>query len=52
MLLAIKGDFPKPKEPLVYARCHFLVMDVRDHRITRVRVKIVNADETGTEKAS
>lgn len=48
MLLAIKGDFPKPKEPLVYARCHFLVMDVRDHRITRVRVKIVNADETGT----
>ena len=27
MLLAIKGDFPKPKEPLVYARCHFLVMD-------------------------
>ena len=52
LLLAIKGDFPKPKEPLVYARCHFLVMDVRDHRITRVRVKIVNADETGTEKAS
>lgn len=52
MLLAIKGDFPKPKEPLVYARCHFLVMDMRDHRITRVRVKIVNADETGTEKAS
>ena len=52
MLLAIKGDFPKSKEPLVYARCHFLVMDVRDHRITRVRVKIVNADETGTEKAS
>lgn len=52
MLLAIKGDFPKPKEPLVYARCHFLVMEVRDHRITRVRVKIVNADETGTEKAS
>ncbi|MDE6161130.1 MAG: gliding motility-associated protein GldE, partial [Muribaculaceae bacterium] len=34
MLLAIKGDFPKDKEPLVYGRCRFLVLDVTDHRIT------------------
>ncbi len=41
MLLAIKGDFPKDKEPLVYGRCRFLVLDVADHRITSVRVKIM-----------
>lgn len=41
MLLAIKGDFPKEKEPLVYGRCRFLVLDVIDHRITEVRVKIM-----------
>ena len=41
MLLAIKGDFPKDKEPLVYGRCRFLVLDVTDHRITEVRVKIM-----------
>ena len=41
MLLAIKGDFPKDKEPLVYGRCRFLVLDVADHRINEVRVKIM-----------
>jgi CBS domain containing-hemolysin-like protein len=41
MLLAIKGDFPKDKEPLVYGRCRFLVLDVDHHRITSVRVKIM-----------
>lgn len=41
MLLAIKGDFPKDKEPLVYGRCRFLVLDVTDHRITEVRVKVM-----------
>lgn len=41
MLLAIKGDFPKEKEPLVYGRCRFLVLDVIDHRIAEVRVKIM-----------
>lgn len=41
MLLAIKGDFPKDKEPLVYGRCRFLVLDVADHRISSVRVKIM-----------
>lgn len=41
MLLAIKGDFPKDKEPLVYGRCRFLVLDISDHRIVSVRVKVM-----------
>lgn len=41
MLLNIKGDFPSNKEPLVYGRCRFLVLDVSDHRITEVRVKVM-----------
>lgn len=41
MLLAIKGDFPKEKEALVHGRCRFLVLDIVDHRITGVRVKIM-----------
>jgi len=41
MLLAIKGDFPKDKEPLVYGRCRFLVLNVTDHRIASVRVKVM-----------
>lgn len=41
MLLAIKGDFPKEKEPLVCGRCRFLVLDVADHRIVSVRVKVM-----------
>ncbi|MCM1067839.1 MAG: gliding motility-associated protein GldE [Muribaculaceae bacterium] len=41
MLLAIKGDFPKDKEPLVYGRCRFLVLEIVDHRITEVRVKVM-----------
>ena len=43
MLLAIKGDFPKDKEPLVYGRTRFLVLDISDHRIQSVRVKIMDA---------
>lgn len=41
MLLNIKGDFPHDKEPLVYGRCRFLVLDITDHRITEVRVKVM-----------
>lgn len=41
MLLAIKGDFIKEKEPVAYGRCRFLVLDVTGHRITSVRVKIL-----------
>ena len=41
MLLAIRGDFPKEKEPLVYGRCRFLILDIAHHRITSVRVKVM-----------
>ncbi len=44
MLLAIKGDFPKEKEPLAYGRCRFLVLDISDHRIAEVRVKVLPPD--------
>lgn len=46
MLLAIKGDFPKDKEPLVYGRCRFLILDISDHRITEVRVKVMPEIQT------
>lgn len=41
MLLTIKGDFPKEKESLVYGHCRFLVLDIEQHRIGSVRVKIM-----------
>lgn len=41
MLLAIKGDFPREKESLVYGRCRFLVLDITQHRIVSVRVKVM-----------
>ena len=41
MLLAIKGDFPKEKESLVYSRCRFLILDIDHHRIASVRVKVM-----------
>ena len=41
MLLTIKGDFPKEKEPLVYGRCRFLVLEIVGHRISSVRVKVM-----------
>lgn len=41
MLLAIKGDFPKEKEPLVYQHCRFLVLEINGHRITNIRVKVM-----------
>jgi len=40
MLLAIKGDFPREKESIVYGRCRFLVLDISAHRIANVRVKV------------
>ncbi len=49
MLLAIKGDFPKDKESIVYGRCRFLVLSVTQHRIASIRVKVmpgVQPDET------
>lgn len=48
MLLAIKGDFPREKEPLVYGRCRFLVLDVTHHRIAEVRVKVMAETQPDT----
>ena len=41
LLLNLKGDFPKEKEPIVYGRFHFLVLNVLKHRIVDVRVSIL-----------
>ena len=46
MLLAIKGDLPKEKEPLVYGRCRFLILDMEHHRIASVRVKVMSEVQT------
>jgi gliding motility-associated protein GldE len=46
MLLAIKGDFPKDKEPLVYGRCRFLVLQIDHHRIASVRLKVMPEVQT------
>lgn len=46
MLLAIKGDFPKEKESLVYGRCRFLILDIQGHRISSVRVKVMDEVQT------
>lgn len=45
MLLAIKGDFPKEKEPMVYGRCRFLVLRVAEHRIVSVRVMVMPKED-------
>ena len=41
LLLSIKGDFPKEKEPIAYGCCKFLVLTVVKHRIEKVRVSII-----------
>lgn len=51
MLLAIKGDFPKEKEPLVYDRCRFLILEINGHRIANVRVKVM-PEEVAADKES
>lgn len=45
MLLAIKGDFPKEKESIVYGRCRFLILSIHQHRIVNVRVKVMPEDQ-------
>lgn len=42
LLLAIKGDFPMKKESLVAGRCRFLVLEIQRHRITSVRVRVMD----------
>lgn len=50
MLLAIKGDFPKEKEPLVYGRCRFLILDIEHHRIASVRVKVMPSHQADSQE--
>lgn len=50
MLLALKGDFPKKKEPLVYGRCRFLILDIDHHRIASVRVKVMPETQSDATK--
>ncbi len=45
LLLEIKGDFPQRKETFVCGRCHFMVIDIERHRITRVRVAVMPQPE-------
>lgn len=45
LLLEIKGDFPQKKEAFVKGRCHFLVLGLERHRITSIRVSIVEKEE-------
>ncbi|MDD2960483.1 MAG: gliding motility-associated protein GldE [Muribaculaceae bacterium] len=40
LLLEIKGDFPKEKEPITFGKCNFLVLDIDKHRIASIKVKI------------
>ncbi|MDE7410816.1 MAG: gliding motility-associated protein GldE [Paramuribaculum sp.] len=46
MLLSIRGDFPKEKEPLVYGHCRFLILEIVNHRINSVRVKVMPEMQT------
>ena len=41
LLLSIKGDFPKEKEPIAFGCCKFLGLTVVKHRIEKVRVSII-----------
>lgn len=45
MLLTLKGDFPKEKEPLVFGRCRFLILEINHHRIASVRVKVMPKEQ-------
>lgn len=49
LLLELKGDFPKEKEPIAYRNFRFLVLKIEKHRIAKVRVKIAQEEE-GNEK--
>lgn len=52
MLLAIKGDFPKEKEPLAFGPCRFLILEIDHHRISSVRVKVLTDTDLTTDPTS
>lgn len=51
LILAAKGDFPERKESIVKGRCKFLVLDIQKHRITSVRVKVMDKIQEDTSSA-
>lgn len=51
MLLAIKGDFPKAKESIVYGNCRFLILTIERHRIASVRVKVMTEEEIAEKQS-
>lgn len=42
LMLEIKGDFPENKESLQLGNLRFLIMQIEKHRITKIRVSLVN----------
>lgn len=50
MILTIKGDFPAAKETLVYGRCRFLVLEISEHRVAKVKVTILPLAEDNSAK--
>ena len=50
MILTIKGDFPAAKETLVYSRCRFLVLEISEHRVAKVKVTILPLAEDNSAK--
>lgn len=42
LMLEIKGDFPENKESLQLGNLRFLIMQMEKHRITKIRVSLVN----------
>lgn len=43
LMLEIKGDFPENKESLQLGNLRFLIMQMEKHRITKIRVSLINS---------
>lgn len=43
LMLEIKGDFPENKESLQRGNLRFLIMQMEKHRITKIRVSLINS---------
>lgn len=43
LMLEIKGDFPENKESLQLGNFRFLIMQMERHRITKIRVSLINS---------
>lgn len=43
LMLQIKGDFPENKESLQLGNLRFLIMQIEKHRITKIRVSLIDS---------